>query len=59
RARFLAARSRLAEMGFPESFVRTWDYYFVYCEAGFASRILGDLQLVLTRSNNPSLAAEV
>lgn len=42
-------------LGFNTEFLRTWDYYFSYCEAGFASRTLGDLQLVLTRPNNARL----
>lgn len=35
--------------GFKEIFRRQWEYYFCYCEAGFLSRYLGDLQLILTR----------
>lgn len=38
--------------GFDEVFVRTWIYYFCYCEAGFASRTLGNMQLVLSRTGN-------
>ena len=41
--------------GFDDVFLRTWDYYFSYCEAGFATRTLGDVQLVLTRPNNKLL----
>lgn len=33
-------------------FKRTWDYYFAYCEAGFATHCLGDVIAVLTRPNN-------
>ena len=42
-------------MGFPEEFLRMWDYYFAYCEAGFAARLLGTQQIVLTRTGNRSL----
>ena len=38
------------DLGFDDSFLRKWDYYFSYCEAGFQTRTLGDLQLVLTKS---------
>lgn len=55
RRSFLAAGGRLKGLGFRDDFLRAWEYYFCYCEAGFAARELGDLQLVLTRSNNPSL----
>jgi cyclopropane-fatty-acyl-phospholipid synthase len=35
RERFNAAWPRIAELGFDERFRRLWDYYLVYCEAGF------------------------
>lgn len=37
---------------FDEQFVRKWIYYLVYCEAGFASRTLGLLHVVLSRTGN-------
>ena len=40
-----AARS----MGLSDAFLRTWRYYFAYCEAGFAERRVSDVQLVLAR----------
>ncbi len=52
RQRFLAAEDRARAMGFDAVFRRKWCYYFAICEAGFANRILGDLQLVLTRPGN-------
>ena len=42
-------------LGFDERFVRLWDYYLAYCEAGFRTRALHDYQLVLTRSGNRAL----
>jgi cyclopropane-fatty-acyl-phospholipid synthase len=46
----LSERAREVEaMGFDNRFMRTWEYYFSYCEAGFASGLLGDLQIVLKR----------
>ncbi|MCU0223926.1 MAG: cyclopropane-fatty-acyl-phospholipid synthase family protein [Acidobacteria bacterium] len=55
RRRFLAQAAELARLGFDPRFQRTWEYYFAYCEAGFASRYLNDLQLVLTRPGLPAL----
>ena len=55
RAALLARPERAKALGFDDEFLRTWDYYFSYCEAGFATRTLGDLQLVLTRPNNARL----
>lgn len=46
---------RVRALGFDDRFVRLWRYYLAYCEAGFASRTLDVLQLVLTRPNNPAL----
>jgi len=39
-----------------DRFVRMWHYYYVYCEAGFATRTLGTLQIVYSRQQNSSLA---
>lgn len=49
RRRFVANRHRVAQLGFDRIFQRKWIYYLGSCEAGFAERVLGDLQLVLTR----------
>jgi len=42
--------SEVRKLGFDDRFVRMWDYYLAYCEAGFRRRMISDLQLVLTRS---------
>ena len=49
RERFLANGPRVRSLGYPESFLRMWEFYLAYCEAGFAERTLGDVQMVLTR----------
>ncbi len=54
RRRFLTHSAELTRLGFDERFQRTWEYYFAYCEAGFASRYLNDLQLVLARAGLPA-----
>jgi cyclopropane-fatty-acyl-phospholipid synthase len=43
---------RIAEvraLGYDDHFVRTWDFYLASCEAGFRTRALRDVQLVLER----------
>ncbi|KAF3786028.1 hypothetical protein EJ110_NYTH26456 [Nymphaea thermarum] len=45
RRNFMANKSEILKLGFDEKFIRTWDYYFVYCAAGFKSRTLGDYQV--------------
>ncbi len=49
RERFLARRSDVRALGYPESFVRMWEYYLCYCEGGFEERQLGDVQMLLTK----------
>jgi cyclopropane-fatty-acyl-phospholipid synthase len=34
-------------MGFDAAFQRKWNYYFAYCEAGFATGYIDDWQLVV------------
>jgi len=40
-------------MGFDEAFIRKWEYYFAYCQAGFHARIIGLAQIVLTKPQTP------
>ncbi|KAH9764171.1 Amino oxidase domain-containing protein [Citrus sinensis] len=46
RKNFLEKQSKILALGFSEKFIRTWEYYFDYCAAGFKSRTLGDYQSV-------------
>ena len=55
RESFSRDKARFREHGFDEHFERMWHYYLCYCEAGFATRNLGTLQMVLTRTNNKNL----
>ena len=49
RVNFFAQLPRVKALGYPDSFVRMWEYYLCYCEGGFAERQLGDVQLLLTK----------
>jgi len=49
RERLLARRTEVRAQGYPESFVRMWEYYLCYCEGGFEERQLGDVQMLLTK----------
>ena len=49
RARFLARRAEVRALGFDEPFVRMWEFYLAYCQAGFATGTIGDVQLRLER----------
>ncbi len=49
RERFRANLDRVRALGFGESFVRLWEYYFGYCEGSFQERYTGDVQMLLAR----------
>jgi cyclopropane-fatty-acyl-phospholipid synthase len=49
RERFLAERERVQALGFDHAFVRMWEFYLAYCEAGFATGAIGNAQLRLAR----------
>ncbi len=57
REDFLANRERVLALGYDDRFVRTWEFYLAFCEAGFRTRALHDYQLVLTRPFNDRLPA--
>jgi cyclopropane-fatty-acyl-phospholipid synthase len=50
RTRFLAERERVHALGFDGAFVRMWEFYLAYCEAGFATEAIGNVQLRLART---------
>ncbi|MGH2877983.1 MAG: class I SAM-dependent methyltransferase [Solirubrobacteraceae bacterium] len=47
RANFEAATVRLERLGYDERFQRLWRMYLAYCEAGFAERRIGSVQMLL------------
>jgi cyclopropane-fatty-acyl-phospholipid synthase len=47
RTRFDANADCVDAIGFDRTFRRMWDFYLAYCEAGFATGYLDDVQLVL------------
>ncbi|TFG93074.1 MAG: DUF1365 family protein, partial [Syntrophobacterales bacterium] len=49
RRRFLENIDTVSPMGFDRKFQRKWLYYFACCEAGFAARALGNVQIVVNR----------
>ncbi|EEF34051.1 2-heptaprenyl-1,4-naphthoquinone methyltransferase, putative [Ricinus communis] len=52
RKNFLESKSKITALGFNEKFIRTWEYYFDYCAAGFKTLTLGNYQVVLSRPGN-------
>jgi cyclopropane-fatty-acyl-phospholipid synthase len=49
RDNFFAHIEQVRAMGYPESFIRMWEFYLCYCEGGFAERALGDVHMLLVK----------
>jgi len=49
RQRFFAVIDQVRAQGYDDRFIRMWDYYLCYCEAGFAERYIGVAQMLLTK----------
>ena len=49
RAAFWRAEPKLRAMGMNDHGLRMWDYYFAYCEGGFAEKVIGVCQFVLSK----------
>ncbi|CAH8359572.1 unnamed protein product, partial [Eruca vesicaria subsp. sativa] len=45
-------RRQTNDLGFEDEFIRTWEYYFDYCAAGFKTLTLGNYQVVFSRPGN-------
>lgn len=56
RYRFMKSKQAILNLGYDEEFIRKWEYYFCYCEAGFEMEFLGDYQIVLA---HPRYKSEV
>ena len=49
RRNFMGQLDKVRALGYPDSFVRMWEFYLCYCEGGYLERQLGDVQLLLTK----------
>jgi len=49
RKDFLKVLPQVKDLGFSEPFARIWNFYLVYCEAGFLENLIGDFQLVFAK----------
>ena len=49
RENLFANLDRVRALGYPDTFIRMWEFYLCYCEAGFAARALSDVQILLSR----------
>jgi len=49
RENFFKQLPKIKELGFSDSFINLWEFYFVYCEAGFKEKNIGDYQFVFSK----------
>lgn len=52
RERFLHNQEKIKALGYDDTFIRLWDFYFAYCEGGFAERVIGDVQVIFAKPMN-------
>jgi len=58
RKKFMDVLPEVREMGYSELFINMWEFYFLYCEAGFLERNIGDVQLVFAKSGARDIEVE-
>jgi cyclopropane-fatty-acyl-phospholipid synthase len=46
---FNSNAQRIKAIGLPDAFLRLWNYYFSYCEAGFLERHISATQMVFAK----------
>lgn len=49
RTKFFEKISQVKAQGYPDQFIRMWDYYLCYCEGGFRERVIGTSQFVFAK----------
>jgi cyclopropane-fatty-acyl-phospholipid synthase len=49
RLRMFKNIDRVRALGYPDEFIRMWEFYLCYCEGGFRERYIGDVQMLLTK----------
>ena len=49
REQFFNHIEKVRALGFTDAFIRMWEFYLSYCEAGFTERYLGDVQILFTK----------
>ena len=49
RENLFANLEQVRALGYPEEFIRMWEFYFCYCEGGFIERVIGDAQMLFIK----------
>ena len=58
RENFFRNIEAVRALGYPDSFIRMWEFYLCYSEGGFEERALGDVQMLLAKPNNRRVPVE-
>ena len=51
RKNFMNVLPEVKSLGFSNAFINMWEFYFIYCEAGFIERNIGDYQVIFAKSD--------
>lgn len=46
---FMSKRDEIKQHGYSDDFIRLWEYYFCYCEAGFKEKYTGVVQMLMNK----------
>ncbi|MCW8857635.1 MAG: cyclopropane-fatty-acyl-phospholipid synthase family protein, partial [Kangiella sp.] len=52
RKRFFSHLEEVKALGFNQTFIQMWDFYFCYCEGGFIEKAISDVHLLLAKPAN-------
>ena len=55
RKNFMDVIPKVKEMGYSQAFINMWEFYFLYCEAGFSERNIGDVQMIFAKSGSRNI----
>ena len=55
RKNFMDVVPKVKEMGYSQAFINMWEFYFLYCEAGFSERNIGDVQMIFAKSGSRNI----
>ncbi len=58
RKNFIEVLPEVKKLGYSQAFINMWEFYFLYCEAGFSERNIGDVQLVFAKSKAMDVEVE-
>ena len=54
RQNFFAHIDKVRALGYPEEFIRMWEFYLTYCEGAFADRAISNVLLIAEKPGYPA-----